>query len=211
MKKSSMHWFRFAPIPLAAASFLAWAPPAAAIDTTNYEPFATEVICKNVSNFACGGSLALPNNRHTVLEYVSVTCTNLTPGARLYSLAIGVTTNGVSTAHFIELPLAASIGWPPGVRLVVRWSASMPIRGRKSPYRPMSLRARSAAPSFSAASNRLLRPDSASSRRAAAVPLAPGACDFQHRQLAGAAHRNSLMVGRPARKRQRRSRQPKSR
>jgi len=114
MKKSSMHWFRFASIPLAAASFLAWAPPAAAIDTTDYVAFAAEVICKNVSNFACGGSLALPNNRHTVLEYVSVTCTNLTPGARLYSLAIGVTTNGVSTAHFIELPLAASIGLAAG-------------------------------------------------------------------------------------------------
>ena len=114
MKKPSTHWFRFAPIPLGLASFLAWAPPAAAIDTTNYVPFAAEVICKNVSNFACGGFLALPNNRETVLEYVSVTCTNFTPGARLYSLAIGVTTNGVQTAHFIELPLAASIGFAAG-------------------------------------------------------------------------------------------------
>ena len=44
----------------------------------------------------------------------SVTCTDLTVGARLYSLSIGVTTNGVTTAHFIELPLAASIGLAAG-------------------------------------------------------------------------------------------------
>jgi len=109
-----MHWCRFAPIPLALASFLAWAPPAAAIDTTSYVPFAAEVICKNVSNFACTGSLTLPNNRQTVLEYVSATCTNLGPGARLFSLAIGVVTGGVASAHFIELPLAASIGLAAG-------------------------------------------------------------------------------------------------
>ena len=109
-----MHWFRFAPISLALASFLAWAPPAAAIDTTTYVPFAAEVVCTNVSNFACSGSLVLPNNRETVLEYLSVTCTNLKPGARLYSLSMGVTTNGVTTAHFIELPLAASIGLAAG-------------------------------------------------------------------------------------------------
>lgn len=109
-----MHWFRFAPISLALASFLAGAPPAAALDTTDYVPFAAGVICKNVSNFACGGSLVLPNNRETVLEYVSVTCTNLNPGARLYSLSLGVTTNGVTTAHFVELPLAASIGHAAG-------------------------------------------------------------------------------------------------
>src|SRR5215470_15383279 len=83
------HWLlRFAPIPLALGSFLACAPQAAAVDTTPYVPFAAEVICKNVSNFACTGSLLLPNNRNTVLEYVSVTCTNLTPGSRLFSLAI---------------------------------------------------------------------------------------------------------------------------
>ena len=105
-----MHWFRFAPIPLALASFLACAPPAAAIDTTDYVPFAAEVICKNVSNFACGGSLVLAANRKTVLEYVSVTCTNITPGARLYSLSFGVTTNGLQAAHFVQLPVAASIG-----------------------------------------------------------------------------------------------------
>jgi len=109
-----MRWFRLAPIPLAFASFLAWAPPAAAVDTTTYVPFAAGIVCKNVSNFACGGSLLLPANRRTVLEYLSVTCTNLTTGARLYSLSIGVTTNGVTTAHFIELPLAASIGLAAG-------------------------------------------------------------------------------------------------
>ena len=109
-----MHWFRFAPISVALASFLAWAPPAAAIDTSPYVPFAAGIVCKNVSNFACAGSLALPSNRETVLEYLSATCTNLTPGARLYSLSIGLTTNGVTTAHFIELPLAASIGLAAG-------------------------------------------------------------------------------------------------
>ena len=109
-----MRWFRFAPMPLAAAWLLAWAPPAAAVDTGNYVPFAAGIVCHNVSNFACAGSLALPNNRETVLEYLSVTCTNFTPGARLYSLSIGVTTNGVTTAHFIELPLAASIGLAAG-------------------------------------------------------------------------------------------------
>jgi len=108
-----MHWFRFAPVPLALASFLACAPPAAALDTTNYVPFAAEIICKNVSSFACTGSLALPGNRETVLEYVSVTCTNLTLGARLFSLAIGVVTGGVQTAHFVQLPVAASIGAAP--------------------------------------------------------------------------------------------------
>ena len=109
-----MRLFRSLALPLALASLLSLPPPAAAVDTTNYVPFAAGVICKNVSNFACGGSLALPNNRATVLEYVSVTCTNLTPGARLYSLSFGVTTGGVTTAHFVELPIAASVGLAPG-------------------------------------------------------------------------------------------------
>jgi hypothetical protein len=106
--------FRVASIALGLALFLGWVPPAAAIDTSLYVPFAEGVVCKTVSNFACAGSLVLPNNRETVLEYLSATCTNLTPGARLYSLSIGVTTNGVTTAHFIELPLAASIGLAAG-------------------------------------------------------------------------------------------------
>ena len=109
-----MNHFRVASIALGLALFFGWVPPAAAIETANYVPFAAGVVCKNVSNFACAGSLVLPNNRETVLEYLSATCTNLTPGARLYSLSIGVTTNGVTTAHFIELPLAASIGLAAG-------------------------------------------------------------------------------------------------
>jgi hypothetical protein len=38
-EETSMHWFRFAPISLALASFLAGAPPAAALDTMDYVPF----------------------------------------------------------------------------------------------------------------------------------------------------------------------------
>jgi hypothetical protein len=106
--------FRLLSIVLALASFLTWAPPAAAIDTTSWVPFAEGIVCLNVSNFACAGSLTLPGNKKTVLEYLSVTCTDLTPGSRLYSLSIGVTTNGVTTAHFVELPLAASIGLAAG-------------------------------------------------------------------------------------------------
>ena len=36
-------------VALALASFLAWAPPAAAIDTTNYVPFAAKAICTNAT------------------------------------------------------------------------------------------------------------------------------------------------------------------
>ena len=103
-------------VALALASFLAWAPPAAAIDTTSYVPFAAKAICTNVPGSSCAGSLALPTDRQTVLEYVSVTCNNLGLGARLFSLAFGVTTEGVQTVHYVQLPVAASIGAapPPG-------------------------------------------------------------------------------------------------
>src|SRR5215469_3000993 len=87
-------------VALGLASFLAWAPPAAAIDTTSYVPFAARAVCTNVPLSACAGSLALPN-RQTVLEYVSVTCSNLgPPGARLFGLAFGLTTEGVQNVHY---------------------------------------------------------------------------------------------------------------
>jgi len=103
-------------VALPLASFLAWAPPAAAIDTTSYVPFAAKAICTNVPGSSCAGSLALPTDRQTVLEYVSVSCNNLGLGARLFSLAFGVTSEGVQTVHYVQLPVAASIGAapPPG-------------------------------------------------------------------------------------------------
>jgi hypothetical protein len=104
-------------VALALASFLAWAPPAAAIDTTSYVPFAAKAVCANVPGSSCAGSLALPD-RQTVLEYVSVGCSNLGLGARLFSLAFGVTTEGVQTVHYIQLPVAASIGAAPSVGTV---------------------------------------------------------------------------------------------
>ena len=105
--------FRFALIPLALASFLAWVTPAAAIDTTNYVPFASMTFCTNLPGSVCAGTLALPANRVTVLEYVSVTCDRLGTGSRLSGLSFGLITEGVQAYHFLQLPVAASIGDAP--------------------------------------------------------------------------------------------------
>lgn len=112
-EEASIHSFRFALIPLALASFLAWAPPAAAIDTTNYVPFAAMTFCTNVPGSSCAGTLALPANRVTVLEYVSVICDKLGTGSRLAGLSFGLITEGVQTYHYLQLPVAASIGDAP--------------------------------------------------------------------------------------------------
>jgi len=98
---------------LALASFLAWAPPAAAIDTTDYVPFVARAFCTNTPGSSCAGTLTLPTNKVTVLEYVSVACDKLAPGDRLAGLSFGLTTQGLQGYHFLQLPVAASIGDAP--------------------------------------------------------------------------------------------------
>lgn len=146
-EEASLRSFRFALIPLALASSLAWAPPAAAIDTTSYVPFAAMTFCTNEPNSVCAGTLALPANRVTVLEYVSVTCDKLGTGSRLSGLSFGLITEGVQTYHYLQLPVAASIGDAPvegaGTGQVVRlyadpntnitvWGAAYPGVGTAS-------------------------------------------------------------------------------
>jgi hypothetical protein len=101
--------FRLLSIVLALASFLAWALPAAAINLDTFTPFQAVVTCNGAPN--CSTSLPLPD-KITVLEYISFGCVNIPFGQKLETVQVETTINGVQAFHFLELPVAATLGDP---------------------------------------------------------------------------------------------------
>jgi len=105
-----MNRFRLASSASAFAAFIGWVSPAAAIDLTSYIPFQAELTCTGTP---CENILSLPVNRQTVLEYVSFGCNNIALGAKVSSVFVTTTVNGVQVQHNLELPVAASLGDAP--------------------------------------------------------------------------------------------------
>jgi len=105
-----MNYFRVASIALGLTSFLGWVPPAAAIDLTSYVPFQAVVTCAGAPN--CANSLSLPD-KITVLEYISFECVGIPLGGKLDAVQVQTTVNGTQIFHFLDLPVAATLGDAP--------------------------------------------------------------------------------------------------
>ena len=105
-----MNRFRFASIALGLAPFLGWVPPAAAIDLTQYAPFQAVVTCNGAPN--CATTLLL-TNEITVLEYISFECVGIPFGGKLTAVQVQTAVNGAQVFHFLELPVAATLGDSP--------------------------------------------------------------------------------------------------
>jgi len=106
-----MNRFRLASSALALASCFAWVPPAAAINLDNYVPFQAAVTCNGAPG--CFTSLSLPVNKTTVLEYISFGCVGMPFGGKLETVQVETTVSGVQFFHFLELPVAATLGDAP--------------------------------------------------------------------------------------------------
>jgi len=103
--------YRIASIALGLAPFLGWVPPAAAIDLTSYVPFQAVVTCSGAPN--CATSLSLPVNKITVLEYISFECVGIPFGGKLTAVQLQTTVSGTQVFHFVELPVAGTVGDAP--------------------------------------------------------------------------------------------------
>jgi hypothetical protein len=108
-----MRFFRFTAIFLVLASPLGSLQPAAAVDLTDFTPFAANVACKhdfqNSLATTCSGSAALPN-RQIVLEYISFSCFGIPQNGRLVQADVNTRVGGLESFANLHLPVAASLG-----------------------------------------------------------------------------------------------------
>jgi hypothetical protein len=116
-----MHWFRFAPMPLALASFLGWAQPAAAINLDNYIPFNQTAGCIANGSLLCVGKFNFVNP--TVIEYVSFECESPF-GAALNAISVNYSgLEATPATDYLDIPAI-----PRFLGNVLYWTGGQTVR-----------------------------------------------------------------------------------